>query len=359
MNPIKRAISGSDSCVSVILTVYKRTEYLAQALDSVLRQSYRNFEIIVADDSGTEAAREILNTSGDIGHVRYLSNSSTIGIAASLVKAVSEAKGEFIAVLNDDDLWEPDLLERLMLPLLADPKRVLANADHWIIDASGCVDEAVTEDWTENFGRSSLPEGVVPNPADFAVAKGGAAVNISCVFRKNAIDWSLVVPEVKGAYDYWISCLLAATRRPFYFVPRRLASWRVHGKMETQRRSHDKNENLVYIYSTLLERDWFPELSDFLKAKLADSLIDVGRDKLEFDCASKARAYFWRCFLLERSPRAFIRTIAACLPRPARTRLKLLVNSVGSRTRKEHKPILSSALSSGVGKISTPRPPAS
>lgn len=353
MNAIKRAMSASDPCVSVILTVYKRTEYLAEALDSVLRQSYRNFEIIVADDSGTETARNIVAAFGRFDRIRYLSHPATIGIAASLVRSVREAKGEFIAVLNDDDLWEPDLLERLVPPLLADPNRVLANADHWIMDASGRIDESLSENWTLNFGRSSLPEGVVSNPVAFAVVKGGAAVNIACVFRKDAIDWSLVVPEVKGAYDYWISCLLAATRRPFYHVPKRLARWRVHREMETERRSHDKNENLVYIYSTVLERGWFPELASFLKTKLASSLFDVARDKLHFDRASEARTYYWRCFLVEKSPRAFIRTVAVCLPRAARVRLNSFVNSLRVRSPKQNKPNppMSSALYSGsVGK---------
>jgi glycosyltransferase involved in cell wall biosynthesis len=346
MNAIKRTTSGSLPCLSVILTVYKRTEYLAEALDSVLRQSYRNFEIIVADDSGTEAARDVLVASGHFEGLRYLPHPATIGIAASLVRSVREAKGELIAVLNDDDLWEPDLLERLVPPLLADPNRVLANADHWIMDANGRIDESLSEKWTVNFGRSSLGEGVVPNSSVFAVVNGGAAVNIACIFRKDALDWSLVVPEVKGAYDYWISCLLAATRRPFYHIPKRLARWRVHGKMETERRSHDKNENLVYIYSTLLERRWFPELANYLKTKLADSLFEVARDKLLFDRASEARTCFWRCFLIEKSPRAFIRTVAVCLPRAARMRLKSFINSLRIRATKRHKPNLpvSSAL---------------
>lgn len=327
--------------VSVILTVYKRVHYLPNALRSVLAQSYRDFEIIVADDSGVGAAREVVAEFASSNQIKYLRNSGSLGVAASLARASEQARGEFIAILNDDDLWEQDLLERLVLPLIADRNRVVASSDHWLMDADGRINNTLTEAWTANFGRAGLLEGIIPNPVEFAVKNGGVAINLTCVFRKDALDWSLVAPKVKGAYDYWISCLLAATRRPFYFVPKRLASWRVHDKMETERRSHDKNENLVYIYSTLLERGWFPELSHFLRTRLADSLFEVGRDKLHFDRASEARACFWRCFVLERRPRAFICTVAACLPSGVRTLLKGLLGSLENRMGKEHKRILS------------------
>ena len=90
--------------VSVILTVYKRTEYLAEALRSALNQFFPDFEIIVADDSGTAAAREIVANFGDGGRVKYLSNPTTLGVARSLVRAVGEARGRYIAILNDDDI---------------------------------------------------------------------------------------------------------------------------------------------------------------------------------------------------------------------------------------------------------------
>ena len=78
--------------VSIILTVYKRTNYLPEALNSVLAQSYRDFEILVADDSGTASSREIVSACTD-PRVRYLPNQTTLGIARSLVRAADQARG--------------------------------------------------------------------------------------------------------------------------------------------------------------------------------------------------------------------------------------------------------------------------
>ncbi len=308
--------------VSVILTVYKRTEFLTEALNSVLSQSYSNFEVIVADDSGTEAARELVAGCGQLERIRYLPNPATLGVALNVVNAAKHARGEFLAILNDDDIWERNLLAELTAPLEADPSRVLAASDHWIMNRDGSIDAGLSESWTRDFGRASRAEGVVADAVEFVVEKGGPAINVTSVFRKDAVDWDMVVPHVAGAYDYWISCLLAATRKSVYYVPKRLGRWRVHGAMETGRRSHDRHENMVYIYSTLLERGWFPELKAVLRAKLAEALYVAGHDKLEFDRASEARAYLWRSFLLHPRLRPLAQAAASFLPGSVLSKIK-------------------------------------
>lgn len=306
--------------VSVIVTVYRRTQFLAEALNSVFAQSYTDWELIVADDSGTGAARPIVEDYARDTRIRYASQPTSVGVARSLVHAVRHARGELIAILNDDDVWERDLLARLVPPLDADPGRVLATADHWIMDSAGNVNHAQSEAWTTSFGRDSLGEGDVDSPVEFAI-NGAPAINIASVFRKEAIDWSLLVPDVAGSYDYWIGCLLAATHGTIYYVPRRLARWRTHAEMATLHHSHDKAENLVYIYSTLRGRRWFPDHDAALKRRLTEALFAAGRDKLHFDRAPEARRYFWRSFLLSGDLRALMRVIVSLLPRQVRSPL--------------------------------------
>ena len=307
--------------VSLILTVHKRTQFLAEALESVLAQIYRDYEIIVADDSGTAAARHIVAACGAVDRVRYLPNPRTLGIAVSLVRAVQQARGEFIAILNDDDSWEPQLLEKLVTALEADPRRVLATSDHWLMDANGNIIHELSESWSENFGRSELPEGVILNPAQFVV-NGGPAINITSLFRKEAVDWSLLVPEVGGAYDYWIGCLLATTERPIYYTPERLGRWRIHENTETARRGHDKQENSVYIYSKLLKDVFFRELKPVLNAKLAETLFATGREKLHFGRVREARLAFWQSFCRAGNPQPLIGVLATFIPGALRRRLK-------------------------------------
>jgi glycosyltransferase involved in cell wall biosynthesis len=109
--PIKRTHKSLPKSprVSVILTVNNRTNYLAEALESALSQSYKDFEIIVADDSGTAASRAITASCSQPERVRYRPNPATFGVVRSLIGAIEAASAELIAILNDDDVWEEDL----------------------------------------------------------------------------------------------------------------------------------------------------------------------------------------------------------------------------------------------------------
>src|SRR5947207_260979 len=213
--------------VSIILTVYKRTNYLPEALNSVLAQSYRDFEILVADDSGTASSREIVSACTD-PRVRYLPNQTTLGIARSLVRAADQARGEFIAILNDDDVWEKEFLTELVTPLQSEARCVAAFADHWVMDETGRIDPALSDAWSASTSRLTLAGGFVSDLAEFTIANAGIPIAGAALFRKDAVDWSLLVPEVSGAYDYWISCLLVAFGGAIYHVPKRLARYRVH-----------------------------------------------------------------------------------------------------------------------------------
>jgi glycosyltransferase involved in cell wall biosynthesis len=307
--------------VSVIVTVYNRTAFLRDALDSIMGQTYRDFEVIVVDDSGTALSKETVAAYRHFESIRYVANPVTTGVALSIVRAARAAHGELVAILNDDDVWEPTLLAELVQPLDLDNRLVATCCDHWLMDAGG-VRHAESEAFSNAFSRSTLPGGIVANGVEFAVIARGMAVNLCTVFRKDAIDWSLVVPEVAGAYDYWISCLLAATRRPMFYVPKRLAHWRQHPAMETRRGAHDKSEQLVYIYSTARSQAWFPEFDRALTRELANALTAAAREKRSWGRTYEARGYFLSAFLLTWNIRTLANAIATFFPEAFRLRLR-------------------------------------
>jgi glycosyltransferase involved in cell wall biosynthesis len=335
MQDPKPGFRAKTPTVSVILTVYKRTKYLPEALNSVLAQSYRDFEIIVADDSGTAASREIMADFKNDPQVRYLPNPTTLGIARSLVRAVEQARGEFIAILNDDDLWEKDFLQEMMAPLDREGGCAASFADHWVMDTAGQIDVALSDAWSASTNRLTLPGGIVRGPAEFAIANAGIPIAGAAVFRKDAVDWSLLVPEVSGAYDYWISCLLVASGGAIYYVPKRLARYRVHNDMETRRRSRDKGEDLIYIFTTMRQRAWFPQLDSVIKARLTDVLLEGARNKLYFGSSSESRRLFWRSFLLCYRPVSLAGAFGTFLPRSLRKRLWGLIGPVIDRRPKQ------------------------
>lgn len=306
---------------SVIVTVHKRVGFLLHALESAVAQTFPSREIIVADDSGNAAASSVCEPLVKTGHIRYRANPRTLGIAGSLRAAIAEAEGEFISILNDDDLWEPNFLSQLVPPLQNDTERVLAFSDHWIISENGSIDYNETEANTRRYGRSSLSEGDVSDPEHFVLVRNGVPLAMAAVFRKKALDLSLLTDEVSGAYDLWIACILAASKGNFYYIPRRLTRYRVHSQSETARRHKGRFENQVHIFSQLLDRNWFPKMNDFLRTALAGIFFMLGRDKLHFDRPRDARLCFIQSIRTKPSWRAAIAIVLSYLPRLMRESL--------------------------------------
>jgi glycosyltransferase involved in cell wall biosynthesis len=94
--------------VSVVIPTYNRAGYLCQALNSVFRQSLPPWEVIVVDDGSTDETADIARSYGL--RVRYVRHSQNRGISAARNTGISMARGDIIAWLDSDDLWEPDHL---------------------------------------------------------------------------------------------------------------------------------------------------------------------------------------------------------------------------------------------------------
>lgn len=95
--------------VSVIIPTYNRSGEVRNAIQSVLSQTFTDFEVIVVDDGSSDDTREVLaNTFSD--RIRYFFQTNA-GLSAALNKGIAEARGEWVAFLDSDDLWEKEKLE--------------------------------------------------------------------------------------------------------------------------------------------------------------------------------------------------------------------------------------------------------
>jgi len=299
--------------VSVILTVYDRLTFFGEALKSVEAQSFRDYVMVVADDSGTELARAASLASNN-PRVRYEANPSPVGVALSIRSALGRARGKYIAILNDDDVWEPGFLARLVPPLEADANRVLAFCDHAIMNADGQIDEAATDRNTSRFGRSGLREGNIADPKAFVLGYNGVPLAMGAMFRAAAFPQERLVPDVAGAYDFWISSLLAASGGAFYYVPARLTRYRVHAGMETVRRDPEKTRCLAFIAQSLLAEPAFADHRAHLRRWLGSITARAGRDYLYFDRVAEARQSFISAFKVSAGWKPLVGYLATMTP---------------------------------------------
>lgn len=108
-----------DSLISCIVPVYNGEKYLAEAIESILKQNYRPIEIIIADDGSTDRTAVVVGRYGK--QIRYLRQANA-GTAAARNLGLSAAGGDFVAFLDADDLWHAEKLSRQMARFRARPE---------------------------------------------------------------------------------------------------------------------------------------------------------------------------------------------------------------------------------------------
>ncbi len=98
--------------VSIIMPSYNTATLIAETIQSVLAQSYPNWELIIVDDCSTDETDDVVKSYLSDARIHYLKNEKNSGAAVSRNRALREAKGKWIAFLDSDDLWTPDKLDR-------------------------------------------------------------------------------------------------------------------------------------------------------------------------------------------------------------------------------------------------------
>ena len=100
-----------DGLVSIVMPSWNTGAFIAEAIRSVLRQTYGNWELIVVDDGSTDNTDEVVASFED-ARIKYFKNPRNVGAALTRNRALREARGEWMAFLDSDDLWAPGKLER-------------------------------------------------------------------------------------------------------------------------------------------------------------------------------------------------------------------------------------------------------
>ena len=127
---------GIPGLVSVLIPTFNRAYIVCRAIESVLAQTYRNFEVIVVDDGSTDDTREQLARFGDA--IRYIYQPNA-GLAAARNTGLAAARGEFIALQDSDDLWLPWKLEGQLAVMAVNPQIGLCWTDLTAVDPTAKV----------------------------------------------------------------------------------------------------------------------------------------------------------------------------------------------------------------------------
>ena len=128
-------MARNDDLVSIIMPAYNCEKYVVEAIESVINQTYSNFELIVIDDGSNDSTLKIINDLAEKDNrIKALQNEKNSGVSATRNRGISIAEGNWIAFLDSDDIWVEEKLEKQM-------NCVKENNADFIFTASTYIDE--------------------------------------------------------------------------------------------------------------------------------------------------------------------------------------------------------------------------
>jgi glycosyltransferase involved in cell wall biosynthesis len=183
--------------VSVVIPTYNHAHFLIKSLDSVRRQSYKNWEAIVIDNHSIDGTDEVIKQYND-ERIKLLKIHNNGSIAKSRNLGINSAMGEWIAFLDSDDLWYEDKLTLSIAEILKNPQLDACSTHEMLVDITNNTSKPLVHGpYCESFYKTLLIEGNRLSPSAMMVKKSFLE-KYQILFREN--------PEFITAedFDFWV-----------------------------------------------------------------------------------------------------------------------------------------------------------
>jgi len=215
-------MSPKEPTVSVIIPTYNRAHLIGRAIQSVLNQTYQNFEVIVVDDGSTDNTEEIVKGFND-SRICYIRHSENRGASATRNAGIEGAHGEYIAFLDSDDEWLPEKIKRQMQAFeRSDPQVGVIYTGAIFVNQHG---EAIAGYEAPELRGSVLRELLISNQ----IRGGGSSV----VAKRDHLNRIGGFDEALPACEDWDLWLRLARICQFDFVDAPLVRIYIHGNQIT------------------------------------------------------------------------------------------------------------------------------
>ena len=244
--------------ISVVVCTYNGEKFLAAQLQSILDQTHPPDDIIVSDDGSSDSTLDIVGEfcSRDSGAKKpqwtVQSRKKPLGVAGNFASALTKARGEFVALADQDDVWEPTRLEQGLAQFRNDA--LLVHCDATLIDEAGQPTSSLMSALRLTSGeRRSLLAG---NALD-ALLRRNLVTGATSMIRASLLQQALPIPE-GWVHDEWLG-LVAAVQGGVVFWEESQIRYRQHGSNEIGAAKTDLDEATRRLRETR---------SDFFSRKL-------------------------------------------------------------------------------------------
>ena len=201
--------------VSIIMPAFNCGRFVKESIQSVLSQSYENWELLIVNDCSTDNSLEIISSFLD-PRITVISNSDNLGVAETRNVAITAARGQYIAFLDSDDIWLEGKLKRQLAELNANENAICCHTSFQRIDEFG-----------NNIGVVYAVEHV-----DFKLMlKGNFIGNLSAILDRSKVDIVIRQKNIKHEdYLMWLEILQFDHENYSIGIKDVYAKYRVHTK---------------------------------------------------------------------------------------------------------------------------------
>ncbi|MBE9168088.1 glycosyltransferase [Pleurocapsales cyanobacterium LEGE 06147] len=298
--------------VSICIPTYNRAQYLQYAVNSVLRQTYTNFELIICDDGSTDNTAEIV-AQWDDPRLRYLRHPHNIGRSCNMRSGFDAAVGDYFIKFDDDDGLTPQFLAKTVAVLDAHREIDFVCSDHWIINALGKRDEVATRANSAKWGKDRLQEGLISDLLRETFLNQSLQVGSSLFRRYCLTKLDYMRPQADGCEDFDLLVRLAIAGYRGYFLPELLMEYRFHGAQTSLKQDIHFLSAKVFCIDSYRFSD--PELEGLRIRKLAGTQQALALRLIEKGDTVKGRELLKRSHkVLGRSLRTSLGLLLSYLP---------------------------------------------
>ena len=253
--------------VSVIIPAYNQAQFVSEAIDSVLAQSFKDFEIVVVNDGSTDNTEDVLKKySGKITYI-YQENK---GPAAAKNKGIVASRGKYVATLDSDDIWLSQKLEMQTKHLDSNGKVGLVYTDAYMVDSDGTRTHNVT-----SFAQYAPFSGYVLDK----LILNNFIPSLTVMVRRTVLDTVGLFDESLLIGEDWDLWLRIASQFPIDFVDAPLGERRIHGGNITRESEVRMLLHNIRIMHKMVNSDNFPDnLRKFVHKKLSILHYFLGKE---------------------------------------------------------------------------------
>ena len=298
-----------EALVSVVISTYNRQAYLKEAISSVVQQTYKNIEVIIADDCSKESPKAIVDGFQD-SRLQLRINEKNMGMGPNLTSAFKLAKGKYVASINDDDVWQKDFLEKLVPLLENNPEVVVAFCDYYVINSDSSVNEKLTGEHSQREKREGLAAGIYQPYYKIALVDKAIFSSLANVIRRDAVDWDKLANAGEDAgvfYDWYMTYLACSSGKAAYYCPEKLAFYRVHeqsenvisGSKNVQAKIR-KGKAAIFCCQTFSEDPRLQEFKPFFQQELAHANTTLAIGLLRAGQITDARPYLLKAIAMQK-----------------------------------------------------------